>query len=278
MKLTTRSELITLFQEHSVTPLKQLGQNFLVDENMLLKIVECAGVKQEDHCLEVGPGAGALTQQLATCCEKVVAVEVDRGMVELLKTTLAGYDNVEVISGDILKVDLEQIIAEKLGTPFKVVANLPYYICSAVIMRLARLAGLTSMSLLLQKEVAERMVAKPGGKDYGILSIAVQYYFQPEIVLNVPATCFYPRPKVDSSVIRMERFMDNAPKARNDTTFFQVVKAAFAHRRKTILNNLSAFVGRERAKELLLSAGIAENRRAEQLSISDFIILADSIE
>ncbi|MGI6168380.1 MAG: 16S rRNA (adenine(1518)-N(6)/adenine(1519)-N(6))-dimethyltransferase RsmA [Christensenellales bacterium] len=276
MKLTSKRELMELFARHSVTPLRQLGQNFLVDQNMLERIVDCAALSSEDSCLEIGPGAGALTRELCARTAKVLAVELDRGMVAVLGETLSGLENVTVVHGDALKVDLGQLTTQHLDRPFKVVANLPYYISTAVLMRLLEIPSAQTISVLVQKEVAQRMTAGPGGKDYGILSLAVQYYTQAKVVLRVPPTCFYPKPKVDSVVVRLER-RDSGVFVRDEAFLFGVVKACFAQRRKTIANNLSAAFAKDIALASLEQADISPAERAERLDISQFAALSNAL-
>jgi 16S rRNA (adenine1518-N6/adenine1519-N6)-dimethyltransferase len=275
MKLTSKTDLTELLKKHSIAPLKQLGQNFLVDENILHKIADCAEVGSGDDCLEIGPGAGTLTQLLCERARRVVAVELDKGLIRVLEETLAEYGNVVVVHGDILKVDIDQLTSGFEGG-FKVVANLPYYITSAVVMRLIGIKGLKTMTLLVQKEVAERMCAQPGKKDYGILSVAIRYYSEPRMMMNVPCSCFYPRPSVESTVIRLDVRKD-LPDEEQANTFFRLVKIAFAQRRKTILNNLAAGYGRERAQSALHDAGLGQNLRAEQLSIQQFTKLQEAL-
>lgn len=276
MKLTSKKELLELFERHHVTPLRQLGQNFLVDENMLARIVDCSGVEREDSCLEIGPGAGALTRELCARARKVLAVELDKGMVSVLRETLLGFDNADVVLGDALKLDLRRLCEQYLGAPFKVVANLPYYISTAVLMRLLKMEEAKSISVLVQKEVAQRMIAAPGGKNYGILSLAVRYYADAKVVLHVPPTCFYPQPKADSVVVRLDR-REKYAAVDDEAFFFQVVRACFAQRRKTLFNNLSAAFGRERAAHALSDAEIEPSQRAERLALEQFAALCNAL-
>ncbi|MGI6175143.1 MAG: 16S rRNA (adenine(1518)-N(6)/adenine(1519)-N(6))-dimethyltransferase RsmA [Christensenellales bacterium] len=276
MKLTSKTDLTELFKKYSIAPLKQLGQNFLVDENILQKIADCAEVGSEDDCLEIGPGAGTLTQVLCERAHKVIAVELDKGLTRVLRETLAAYSNIQIVHGDILKVDIEQLTGG-FKDGFKVVANLPYYITSAVVMRLIGIERLKTMTLLVQKEVAQRMCAQPGKKEYGILSVATRYYSEPRMMMHVPPGCFYPKPSVESTVIRLD-VREDLPAEEQTNAFFRLVKISFAQRRKTILNNLTAGYGRERAQSALHAAGLEQNLRAEQLSIQQFIELQKAID
>ncbi len=253
---------------------KKLGQNFLIDENVVNNIVEAAGIAHGDAVLEIGPGIGTLTQGLAEAGATVTAVEIDRRLLDVLAKTLEGYDNVRVVHGDILKID----ISETVGAPrYKVVANLPYYITTPIIMGLleARMP-IDVLVTMVQKEVAQRMVAVPGTKDYGALSVAVQYYTKAEIMFIVKPDSFIPPPSVDSAVIRCT-VREKPPVQVDEKIFFRVVKAAFAQRRKTLSNTLkTSGVPAETLKVILAAAGIDGNRRGETLSIDEFAALSNA--
>jgi len=252
---------------------KQLGQNFLIDGNIVRNIVKKAGIGKEDYVLEIGPGIGTLTEELALNAKKVVAVEIDRNLLPILDETLDRYDNVEVVHGDILKVDLKRLIDEKLGGgPIKVVANLPYYVTTPIIaMLIEEDLNIESITVMIQKEVAERIAAKPGTKQYGSLTVFVNFYCIVENLLLVPKTVFMPSPKVDSAVVKLnlKKDVENVDKK----VFFQVVKSAFNQRRKTILNSLASGLAYEKdtVKEILEECSISLNARAEDLTIEDFL-------
>ena len=254
---------------------KKLGQNFLIDENVVRQIVEAAELSEADTVLEVGPGIGTLTQGLAESKAQVVAVELDTRLLPVLATTLEGYDNVRVVHGDILKVN----IMEEVGAPeFKVCANLPYYITTPIIFALLeKRLPMERLVAMVQKEVAERMAAQPGGKEYGALSVAIQYYTEPEIAFIVPPTSFIPAPAVDSAVIVCKRRSKPPVEVCDEALFFRVVKAAFSLRRKMLSNSLKnmGIKGEQVAKWLEL-AGVDGKRRAETLSLEDFAKLTNS--
>ena len=254
---------------------KKLGQNFLIDADIVRRIVEAAELTEEDTVLEVGPGIGTLTQGLAESKANVVAVELDKRLLPVLDTTLDGYDNVRIVSGDILQVD----IMETVGQPtFKVCANLPYYITTPIIFALLeKRLPMERLVAMVQKEVAERMAAKPGGKDYGALSVAIQYYTEPEIAFIVPPSSFIPAPSVDSAVIVCKRRSKPPVEVCDEALFFRVVKAAFSLRRKMLNNSLKnmGIKGEQVAKWLEL-AGVAGKRRAETLSLEDFAKLTNT--
>ena len=254
---------------------KKLGQNFLIDENVVRQIVEAAELSEADTVLEVGPGIGTLTQGLAESKAQVVAVELDTRLLPVLATTLEGYDNVRLVHGDILKVN----IMEEVGAPeFKVCANLPYYITTPIIFALLeKRLPMERLVAMVQKEVAERMAAQPGGKEYGALSVAIQYYTEPEIAFIVPPTSFIPAPAVDSAVIVCKRRAKPPVEVCDEALFFRVVKAAFSLRRKMLSNSLKnmGIKGEQVAKWLEL-AGVDGKRRAETLSLEDFAKLTNS--
>lgn len=254
---------------------KKLGQNFLIDENVVRQIVEAAELSEADTVLEVGPGIGTLTQGLAESKAKVVAVELDTRLLPVLATTLEGYDNVRVVHGDILKVN----IMEEVGAPeFKVCANLPYYITTPIIFALLeKRLPMERLVAMVQKEVAERMAAQPGGKDYGALSVAIQYYTEPEIAFIVPPTSFIPAPAVDSAVIVCKRRSKPLVEVCDEALFFRVVKAAFSLRRKMLSNSLKNMgIKSEQVAKWLELAGVDGKRRAETLSLEDFAKLTNS--
>lgn len=254
---------------------KKLGQNFLIDENVVRQIVEAAELSEADTVLEVGPGIGTLTQGLAASKAKVVAVELDTRLLPVLATTLEGYDNVRVVHGDILKVN----IMEEVGAPeFKVCANLPYYITTPIIFALLeKRLPMERLVAMVQKEVAERMAAQPGGKDYGALSVAIQYYTEPEIAFIVPPTSFIPAPAVDSAVIVCKRRSKPPVEVCDEALFFRVVKAAFSLRRKMLSNSLKNMgIKSEQVAKWLELAGVDGKRRAETLSLEDFAKLTNS--
>lgn len=252
---------------------KGLGQNFLIDGNIVRKICEEGEISKEDDILEIGPGIGTLTEELSYKANKVVAVELDKSLFPILDETLAGCNNVEIVPGDILKIDLSKLFSEKFESEnIKIVANLPYYITTPIIGRLLEEElDIDSILVMVQSEVAERMKASPGTKDYGSLSVFVQYYTDPEIVLSVPKTAFMPRPNVDSAVIKL-KIRKEKIELKDREIFFKVVKAAFSQRRKTILNSLSSGLKTDKAtiRAILEKADIDPKLRAENLTIEDF--------
>ncbi|HBS58445.1 MAG: 16S rRNA (adenine(1518)-N(6)/adenine(1519)-N(6))-dimethyltransferase RsmA [Bacillota bacterium] len=255
---------------------KKLGQNFLINPRVLSQIIQAADIHAGDDVLEIGPGIGTLTQGLADAGALVTAVELDSGLLPVLAKTLEGYENITIIHGDILKLDLPALLQ---GRQWKVVANLPYYITTPIIMTLLeQRLPLSSIVSMVQKEVAERMIAKPGGKDYGALSVAVQYYTSPEIITQVPAHSFVPAPAVESAVIKCT-VRDTPPvQLINESFFFKVVRGAFGQRRKTLLNALGAAaldLERKKIEEGLLAANIIPSRRGETLSLEEFAVLTN---
>lgn len=255
---------------------KRLGQNFLIDPILVKEIVEEANITKEDNVLEIGPGIGTLTQALSETGANIKSVEIDRRLIDILSHTLEGYDNVQIINGDILKVDINDIMGNK---PFKVVANLPYYITTPIIMELLeKNLPIESITVMVQKEVAERMVAKPGGKTYGALSVAVQYYTDPEIVLAVPPKSFMPPPEVDSVVIRCDVLVKPKVDVLHKKTFFSLVKAAFGQRRKTLNNAIKTLgIHKEIIDKSFDEANIDAKRRGETLSLLEFATLSNKI-
>lgn len=255
---------------------KRLGQNFLIDAGVVNGIVATAKIEPGDRVLEIGPGIGTLTQALAEAGADVTAVELDKKLPAVLAETLKEYDNVRIVPGDILKTDISALMGEE---PFKVVANLPYYITTPIIMALLeQKLPITRIVTMVQKEVAERMIAEPGGKDYGALSVAVQYYTQPEFALNVPPRCFMPAPAVESAVmdcvVRKEAPVD----VKDEKMFFRVVKASFGQRRKTLSNALTGVgISKDDVKNVLNTAGVDGTRRGETLTLREFAALADAV-
>ena len=260
---------------------KKFGQNFLIDTHVLEKIIQSANITKEDFVLEIGPGIGTMTQYLAEAAREVTAVEIDRNLIPILKDTLSGYDNVNVINEDILKVDICRLAQEKNGgRPIKVVANLPYYITTPIIMGLFEShVPLDSITIMVQKEVADRMQVGPGTKDYGALSLAVQYYAQPYIVANVPPNCFMPRPKVGSAVIRLTRYAQPPAQVDDEKKMFRLVRASFNQRRKTLVNGLNnspeVHATREAVQAALEQMGLSPTVRGEVLTLEQFAQLSN---
>lgn len=259
---------------------KSLGQNFLIDGNIVRKISEIADITDKDCVLEIGPGIGTLTEELALNAKKVVAVEIDEKLLPILDETLQAYDNVEIIHGDILNMDIIKIIDENMdGGPIKVVANLPYYVTTPIIAKLLEEeSNIHSIVVMVQKEVGERIVASPGSKQYGSLSVFVNFYTYPEIGMKVPKTVFMPQPKVDSVIIKL-KMKEKLPKVDREV-FFKVVKSAFGKRRKTILNALSSGelgIEKKTMREILESLNIPTDIRAENLKIEDFIKISQTL-
>ncbi len=254
---------------------KKYGQNFLIDANILAKIVEAAQITKEDTVLEIGPGIGTMTQYLAEAAGRVVAVEIDRELIPILEETLSAYDNVTILCEDILKVDLTKLVNDNGGGPVKVVANLPYYITTPIIMALfeSRIP-LSSITVMVQSEVADRMQTGPGTKDYGALSLAVQYYAKPEIVARVPASCFTPRPNVDSTVVRLKKHEQPPVSVEDESWLFGVIRASFNQRRKTLANGLANAgglgVGRAQVEAVLEEMGLSKTVRGETFTLERF--------
>ena len=280
-RLSSHRATKDIVDKHGFKFSKSLGQNFLIDGNVIDKIIDGARVKEGDKVIEVGPGIGTLTREMAKRAEKVVAVEIDKNLIPILKETLADFDNTEVVNEDILKVDINKLVDEKLsGGPVKLIANLPYYITTPIVMKfLEEDIPVTDIVVMVQKEVADRMNAVPSTKDYGALSVAVQYYCDTEIVAKAPRHMFIPQPKVDSTVIGLHIREERKYKADNEQLFFKTVKAAFGQRRKTLLNSLSSMgvLDKAKIKEVLAEAGIDEKRRGETLSIEEFAHLSNII-
>ncbi len=281
-KLTSPAMVKEIINRYKFRFSKSLGQNFLIDENILCSIVEGAEIGPDDVVLEVGPGIGTMTQYMATQAKKVVAIEIDNALLPILEETVGIYDNVKVIHGDVLNVDLKRIIDEEFGGQRpKVVANLPYYVTTPIIMRfLEENIPVSDIVVMIQKEVAERMQSGPSTKAYGALSVAVQFYCDPSIITKVPPTVFIPQPKVESSVIRLKALMEPRVEVSDRKLFFRTVKAAFAKRRKTLLNTMSSSFGelsKDEMREILESSGIDPKRRGETLSIQEFAELSEMI-
>ncbi|MCD8068819.1 MAG: 16S rRNA (adenine(1518)-N(6)/adenine(1519)-N(6))-dimethyltransferase RsmA [Lachnospiraceae bacterium] len=262
---------------------KKYGQNFLIDANVLEKIIAGAEIRKDDCVLEIGPGIGTMTQYLAEAAGRVAAVEIDSHLLPVLEDTLSAYNNVTVIYGDILKTDIRGIAEEyNGGRPIKVAANLPYYITTPVILRLLECgAPIESITVMVQKEVADRMEAGPGSKDYGALSLAVQYYARPQILTRVSASCFLPRPTVDSSVIRLAGYEKPPVAVRDERFMFALIRAAFNQRRKTLANSLANAadlrVTREQVTDELLEMGLPAAVRGEALTLKEFAGLSDRL-
>lgn len=280
-KLGNPQETIQVLQKHDFHFQKKFGQNFLIDPHVLDKIIEAAEVTKDDFVLEIGPGIGTMTQYLADAAREVTAVEIDDALIPILQDTLKEWDNVSVIHGDILKTDIRKIADEKnQGRPIKVVANLPYYITTPIIMGLFEShVPVDSITVMVQKEVADRMQTGPGSKDYGALSLAVQYYAKPEIVANVPPNCFMPRPKVGSAVIRLTRHQNPPVQAKDEKLMFRIIRASFNQRRKTLANGLKNSqelqVTKEQVEQAITECGLPLNIRGEALTLEQFAALAD---
>lgn len=260
---------------------KKFGQNFLIDSNILENIVEAAGITKDDFVLEIGPGIGTMTQYLCESARQVLAVEIDKMLIPILEDTLSEYDNVEVINQDVLKVDIKSLVEEKNnGRPIKVVANLPYYITTPIIMGLFESkVPIDSITIMVQKEVADRMQTGPGSKDYGALSLAVQYYADAKVMLNVSATCFMPRPNVDSAVIKLTRHQEPPVAVKDEALMFRIIRASFNQRRKTLVNGLKNSseldFSKEEITEAIKSIGKEENIRGEKLTLEEFAKLSN---
>ncbi len=276
---------IEFLKSHNISAKKRYGQNFLIDRRVLERIIEGAGISKEDVVLEIGPGIGTLTQALCEAAGRVIAVEIDRDMIPLLEENLSGYENYEIINEDVLKLDLEMLIRERglVSRPLRVAANLPYYITTPIIMQLleSRIPART-ITVMVQKEVADRMQAAPGTADYGALSLAVQYYADARISAKVPPNCFIPRPNVDSAVITLERYETPPVDVKDEVHLFRLIRAAFAQRRKTLANALkndpSLGLDRERVEAALSRLGLNADIRGERLSLQQFAALSDLLQ
>lgn len=279
--LGTPGGTVEILKKYNFSFRKKYGQNFLIDTNILKKIVDASCITEQDCVLEIGPGIGTMTQYLAKSAKEVIAVEIDRALIPILEDTLSGYDNVTIINEDILKLDIGRMVEEKNeGRAIKVVANLPYYITTPIIMGL--LEGhvpIESITIMVQKEVADRMQTGPGTKDYGALSLAVQYYTKPEIVAQVAPACFMPKPKVGSAVIRLARHEKPPVDVDDEKLMFSVIRASFNQRRKTLVNGLAndpkLGISKEKALEVLETMGLPSTVRGEALSLKEFAQLSN---
>ncbi len=276
---------IEILNKYSFVFQKRFGQNFLIDEHVLEKIIAAAGITKDDMVLEIGPGIGTMTQYLCENAREVVAVEIDKNLIPILTNdTLAAYDNVTVVNEDILKFDINRLVEEKNGgKPIKVVANLPYYITTPIIMGLFEAhVPIKNITVMVQKEVARRMQSGPGNKDYGALSLAVQYYAEPYIAANVPENCFMPRPNVGSAVIRLTLHEKKPVEVKDEAYMFALIRASFNQRRKTLVNGLTNApelkLGKEQVTEALAKMGLSETIRGEALTLAQFAMLSDLLK
>ena len=282
MKLGNPKNTIEVIQKYDFDFQKKFGQNFLIDERVLEKIISAAEVNKDDFVLEIGPGIGTMTQYLAENAREVMAVEIDKNLIPILSDTLSAYDNVSILNADILKVDIAKIVEEKNGgKPVKVVANLPYYITTPIIMGLFEShVPIDSITVMVQKEVADRMQTGPGNKDYGALSLAVQYYADPYIVANVPPNCFMPRPKVGSAVIRLTCHQEKPVQVQDEKLMFNIIRASFNQRRKTLVNGLKNSqeipFSKEQIEQALGMCGLSLSVRGEALTLAQFAQLANA--
>ena len=284
MKLGNPKNTIEVIQKYDFDFQKKFGQNFLIDERVLEKIISAAEVTKDDFVLEIGPGIGTMTQYLAENAREVMAVEIDKNLIPILSDTLSAYDNVSILNADILKVDIAKIVEEKNGgKPVKVVANLPYYITTPIIMGLFEShVPIDSITVMVQKEVADRMQSGPGTKDYGALSLAVQYYAEPYIVANVPPNCFMPRPKVGSAVIRLTKHAEPPVEVSDTKLMFRIIRASFNQRRKTLANGLNnspeLSFGKEEIQRAIKACGFPEGIRGEALTLEEFAALTNEFK
>ena len=282
-KLSNPQVTIETIKKYEFAFQKKFGQNFLIDAHVINKIISAADITKDDCVLEIGPGIGTMTQYLAESAGQVVAVEIDKNLLPILDETLAEYDNVTIINDDILKVDINKIVEERNGgRPIKVVANLPYYITTPIIMGLfEKHVPLLSVTVMVQKEVADRMQVGPGTKDYGALSLAVQYYAEPYIVANVPPNCFIPRPGVGSAVIRLNRYQEPPVKVKDEQLMFRLIRATFNQRRKTLVNGIKNSgdfsLSKEEIENVFEKCGLPLNIRGEALTLEQFAMLANCI-
>lgn len=274
---------IEILQKYDFVFQKRFGQNFLIDTHVLEKIINAAQITKDDFVVEIGPGIGTMTQYLAEAAREVAAVEIDDALIPILENTLKDWDNVTIIHNDVLKTDLKKLAEEKNGgKPVKVVANLPYYITTPIIMGLfENNVPIESITIMVQKEVADRMQVGPGTKDYGALSLAVQYYAEPYIVANVPPNCFIPRPKVGSAVIRLTRHAKPPVEVKDEKLMFRLIRASFNQRRKTLVNGLKNSAelnySKEEIEQALNMCGFPLNIRGEALTLNDFAILTNAL-
>ena len=282
-RLGNPKNTIEILQKYKFVFQKKFGQNFLIDEHVLDKIISAAGIGSDDFVVEIGPGIGTMTQYLAYAARGVAAVEIDKALIPILQDTLSLYDNVTVINEDVLKVDLKKLADEMNdGKPVKVVANLPYYITTPIIMGLFEShVPVESITVMVQKEVADRMQAAPGNKNYGALSLAVQYYSEPYIVANVPPNCFMPRPNVGSAVIRLDVHKDPVVKVKDESLMFGIIRASFNQRRKTLQNSIShdpkLGIDKDMVAAVLEEMGLSATVRGEALSLAQFAEFTDRV-
>ena len=282
-KLRNPQVTIQTIKKYEFAFQKKFGQNFLIDDHVITKIINAAEITKDDLVLEIGPGIGTMTQYLAESARKVIAVEIDKNLIPILGETLAEYDNVTVINEDILKLDINRLVEEEnAGKPIKVVANLPYYITTPIIMGLFEShVPLQSITVMVQKEVADRMQVGPGSKDYGALSLAVQYYAKPYIAANVPPNCFIPRPGVGSAVIRLTRYEEPPVTVKDESLMFKLIRASFNQRRKTLQNGIANSpelpYSKAQVEKALEKMGLAANVRGESLTLAEFAKLSDII-
>ena len=280
-RLSSYKATKSVVEKHNFKFSKSLGQNFLIDDNVIDKILNGARLSEGDNIIEVGPGIGTLTREMGKIADKVVAIEIDKSLIPILKETLGEFDNIEVVNNDILKVNIEELVKEKFDNkPIKLVANHPYYITTPIVMKfLEENIPVTDIVVMVQKEVADRMNAKPSTKDYGALSVAVQYYCDTEIVAKAPRHMFIPQPNVDSTVIGLHVREEKKYNVDNEDIFFKTVKASFGQRRKTLLNSLGGlgFLNKDEIKEVLKQSNIDEKRRGETLTIEEFATLSNVI-
>ncbi|MCD8012922.1 MAG: 16S rRNA (adenine(1518)-N(6)/adenine(1519)-N(6))-dimethyltransferase RsmA [Lachnospiraceae bacterium] len=283
-KLANPQKTIEIIQKNHFTFQKRFGQNFLIDAHVLEKIIAAAEITKDDFVLEIGPGIGTMTQYLAETAREVTAVEIDRNLIPILEETLAPYENVTIVNQDIMKLDIAALAREKNGgRPIRVVGNLPYYITTPIVMGLLESAvPLLSITVMVQKEVALRMQAGPGTKDYGALSLAVQYYAEPYLAANVPPNCFIPRPGVGSAVIRLTRRQTPPVQVKDENLMFALIRASFAQRRKTLVNGLKNAsdldFSKEQITQALADVGLSETVRGETLTLEQFAALADALD
>lgn len=282
-ELVKPANTIAVLQKYGLSPQKKFGQNFLIDEHVLEKIIEAAQVGKDDLVLEIGPGIGTMTERLSEAASEVIAVEIDRNLIPVLSGNLSGRDNVRIIHADILEMNLKELFEkEKKGRKIRVVANLPYYITTPIVMRLLEeKLPIDSITVMVQKEVAERMQAEPGNKSYGAISLAVAYYAKAEIAAHVPPNCFIPRPGVGSAVITLSLYDTPSVSVKDETYLFQVIRASFRQRRKTLVNSLSHApelgITKEDAAEALKEEELSEQIRGEVLTLKQFAALSERL-
>ena len=279
-----KNNTIDVIKKHNLRLTKSLGQNFLNDDSVVKKIVDAADIDDRTLVIEIGPGIGSMTKELAQRAAGVVAIEIDKYLIPALNDNLSEYSNIDIINQDVMKADIDSIIAEYRekynASSVKVVANLPYYITTPIIMRfLEEISGITGMVFMVQKEVAQRMVSGPGTKEYGALSVAVQFYSKPAIIFDVPPHCFIPQPEVHSTIIRLDILEEPSVKVDSKDNYFKLVKASFGQRRKTLVNGLAnaGFLrkDKEELKQVLIAMGLKENIRGEVLSVQQFAQLSN---